>query len=802
MDDDHDPQLHAAGARLRATTSALDPARIELAALRRRSRRATAAALAAIVLLAAVGAVALVRDDGDGETAGPNGLPPRTDEVEQVLAGLGDQPIDPTKVQLVSTVQRFDDCDGLIGDLREVGAAHVGSQGFGGWSSLMAAGGWSERLSADDTMSRGMPTISGQSELGLTPYAPTGETIGTNVQVEGVDELDSVKAEGVLIYDLDGKGDLRITDSRDGTLLSTLDVTPLTGEDRESHPEPSVRQLLVADGKVAVFGDEVEIAEPVEGDPSATRAATSYLTVAFVDATDPAKPSMTDRVRVEGGLVSARLVDGEIRLVTTSNMADLGFVMPTTPSSVPIALEQNRRTVASSTAADWIPDWQRADEDPQPLVPCDRVYVPDTFAGVAMTSMVTFPIGTGSFEPLGTSIVAPGTTLYAGLDTVAISSEVWVDPIDRERLEFDDWKTAIHRFDFAEGDGDAPAYVGSGVVDGSTVGQFAFGEVGDAIGVVTTSGTPWSQDPEVAVDLTLLSADGEGTLDATSKVEDLADGRGAVSAVRFLGDRVLVSTGLFGRQVLVLDLSDPAAPRRAGGVVVPGDVGYFHPLPGDRALLIGRRSDTVGTGDDARTREWVRVDLLDVADVDAPAVVGTWERPWSSDDVAGDHHAFTFWPSRSLAMWGLRDTQGGGQLNHAVVLSTEGELTEVAVPAVSEAPEVAPPCGVVDVTAEVREMIGPNGVVLRCDDRELKELTWPRYSCYRVDDATVERLAPGQADAAAWFSCQPAPKPHAARVLVVDGAPILYTDQTLERLDPQTFASTSVVFHPSESFGW
>ncbi len=31
-------------------------------------------------------------------------------------------------------------------------------------------------------------------------------TLGTNVQVAGVDELDFVKADGKLIYDLDGKG--------------------------------------------------------------------------------------------------------------------------------------------------------------------------------------------------------------------------------------------------------------------------------------------------------------------------------------------------------------------------------------------------------------------------------------------------------------------------------------------------------------------------------------------------------------------------------------------------------------------
>ena len=149
-----------------------------------------------------------------------------------------------------------------------------------------------------------------------------------------------------------------------------------------------------------------------------------------------------------------------------------------------------------------------------------------------MTSMVTFPIGTGEFEPAATSILAPATTLYAGLDKVAISSEVWVDPIDRDRLEFDDWQTAIHEFGFA--DEAAPTYVGSGIVDGSTVGQFAYGEVGDSLAVVTTEGTPWQQEGDPVVDMTLLTPDGDGGLTETSKIEDLAEGRGSVTAVRFV----------------------------------------------------------------------------------------------------------------------------------------------------------------------------------------------------------------------------------------------------------------------------
>ncbi len=795
--DDDDPVLAAAGARLRRHSSPISPSTVEAAVWRRRTRRTAAFAGASLVVVALLGGL-LVRERGsDPETEVASDRPgaPTVGEVEQLLGSLDARPIDPTKVQLVSTVSTFPDCDALVGDLRRVGAEHVGSRGFGGFDAL--PGGWK-------TSSRESFGEASADAAQLTPYAPastvpTGETLGTNVQVAGVDELDYVKAVGSLVFDLDGKGNLRITDTESLSVLSTLDVTPGPDQGGEDGVMPTqVAELLVAGGRVAIFGTETEVSEPVEGDPSATRATTSYLTVTFVDAADPAAPTITDRVRVEGSLVSARLVDGEIRLVTTSNMADLGFVMPTTPNSVEKALEQNRRSVASSTAPDWIPDWQRQDEGPQPLVPCDRVHLPDTFSGVAMTSMVTFPLGTGRFEPAGTSILAPATTLYAGLDKVAISSEVWVDPIDRDRLEFEDWETAIHEFGFA--DDAAPTYVGSGIVDGSTIGQFAFGEVGDSLAVVTTKGTPWQQNPEVGIDLTILTPDGDGGLAETSKIADLSNGKGEVTAVRFVEGRVLISTGFFGREVYVIDVTRPAEPRRAGNLTLPITVGYFHPLADQQALVIGARDDEVGEGDDRRTRQWVQAQLLDVSDADAPRTVSTWERPWTADGVGSDHHAFTYWPDRQLAMWGLQNTQypSPDPGNRAAVLRTDGGLTEVAVPLASQPDETPAPCPTVPITdPEIRKMLGADDVVLRCDDKDRKEVEWPRYGCFRIDPGTVARYAPGEEDAAAFFQCSPAPLPTVSRVLVVAGRPMLLTDQTLEVLDPETFRSTSVTYLPS-----
>jgi hypothetical protein len=94
-------------------------------------------------------------------------------------------------------------------------------------------------------------------------------------------------------------------------------------------------------------------------------------------------------------------------------------------------------------------------------------------------------------------------------------------------------------------------------------------------------------------------------------------------------------------------------------------------------------------------------------------------------------------------------------------------------------------------------MVGPEGVVLRCDGADVVEVAWPRYQCHRVDDATVARFAPGQEAGASHLLCSPAPPPAVSRVLVVAGTPLLLTDQTLEALDPETFRSTSVAYHRS-----
>jgi hypothetical protein len=262
--DPDDPVLARAGARLRERTGSLSVSAIEASVLRRRNRRLKVVAGAAFAVVAVLAGVNVAGWSGDAnDTAVPASsaaTPEERSDAEILLASLDDQPVDPTKVQLVSSVSTFADCDALIGDLRSVGAEHVGSRGFGASHAGLMTGDFDESGRAAFSPAPNSQANSGAGGAGA------GTTLGTNVQIAGVDELDHVKAVGTLIYDLDGEGNLRITDASSLEVLSSVDVTPapLGGDDDTA----TAQQLLVAEHRAVVFGTETEVSEPVEGDPT------------------------------------------------------------------------------------------------------------------------------------------------------------------------------------------------------------------------------------------------------------------------------------------------------------------------------------------------------------------------------------------------------------------------------------------------------------------------------------------------------------------------------------------------------
>ena len=117
-----------------------------------------------------------------------------------------------------------------------------------------------------------------------------------------------------------------------------------------------------------------------------------------------------------------------------------------------------------------------------------------------------------------------------------------------------------------------------------------------------------------------------------------------IYAVRYIGDTGFVVTFRQVDPLYTLDLSDPAAPRVAGELKVPGYSAYLHPL-GD-GLLLGVGQDATEEGR-AAGRAAVAVRRLEpVASRSGSTSTPSAANSWTA--VETDHHAFLWWaPSSS-----------------------------------------------------------------------------------------------------------------------------------------------------------
>lgn len=511
--------------------------------------------------------------------------------------------------------ETFASCD----DLRDYYVDHavdlVGPWGLG------SGGGYPVPLAADGA----------REEAAGEATAPESPSFtGTNIQVEGVDEADIVKTDGRRIFTV-----------ADGTLRIGI-VTPEGVAAAGSLPlDVAPRGMLLHGDTVVLIGGSSGpvILERGMAAPDIAPWGSATTRIVSVDVSDPASPRAEATLDLDGSYLGARLSGDTMRVAV--NSSPVGFAWHTPEGSglraEREATEANRELVRSSTIENWLPysTLTGAVTAEGPAVDCTKVMAPTTFSGLDTLSLLTFDLseGIGSWDSAG--VVATGSTMYATAERTYISTSPWVDwstaTPDPERD-----RTFIHLFS----DGaDGLSYVGSGAVDGFLLNQFAMdeatGESGTHLRVASTTSPPgwWEQDASESL-VTVLRVGPDG-LAETGRVAGLGKGE-RIFSVRFLGDRGYVVTFRQTDPLYVVDLADPAAPRLAGELKIPGYSAYLHPVGDNRILGVGQDADETG-----RVRG-TQVSLFDVSDPAAPVRVDQvgLEGGWSAAET--DHHAFTF----------------------------------------------------------------------------------------------------------------------------------------------------------------
>jgi len=157
------------------------------------------------------------------------------------------------------------------------------------------------------------------------------------------------------------------------------------------------------------------------------------------------------------------------------------------------------------------------------------------------------------------------------------------------------------------------------------------------------------------------------------------------AAARFDGNRLYLSPaagwydGGNTTPFQVYDLTNPAAPRLAGTVTVPGQVWNILPAPNSRIFALGNDYGQAGYGDS------VSLTYLDVTNPAAPRLLGTsrFGQGWAWTPAAGTFKAFTMDTTKGLVVvpfagW---DAKSGGYNNGLQLIEFSPTTVTTAGPA-------------------------------------------------------------------------------------------------------------------------
>jgi hypothetical protein len=439
--------------------------------------------------------------------------------------------------------------------------------------------------------------------------------------------------------------------------------------------EPPVTEPPVTDRPVTEPVTEPPVTEPPVTEPIWT--SVQGVAVIEIDLAGNGGPAVVSTVRVEGWLLSARLIGGRLLIATTTPHQWQPSPFDWSAEGDEAARERNRQTIVGTGLATWTPQYEVTTPmgtTQGDLLPCDRIHHPADFAGFDLISLIDLDVTAGLPADItstsASGVLASGQTVYASLDRFYVATTRWFPfdvPMVGDAAESwnETYSTDVHAFSITAG---APvAYVASGSVAGSLRNQFSMSEHQGFLRIFTTTGSPWGQtDSETQL---VVLGEADERLEQVGAVGGLGRGETLYSA-RMIGDRGFAVTFRQIDPFYVLDLSNPAAPAVTGELKIPGFSTYLHPVGEHRVLGVGKAAT-----DDGQVTGF-KLSLFDVGDPANPIETATWTMDGTESAAEYDHRAFQM--IGSTAVLPIRTWATGGEaFNGAVLFEIGDTITEV-----------------------------------------------------------------------------------------------------------------------------
>ncbi len=456
----------------------------------------------------------------------------------------------------------------------------------------------------------------------------------TNVQVEGVDEGDTVKTDGTYVYTVQNQN-VYIVKSQPASAMKQVATIDFSKDNVTPQELYLNGDHLIVVGNAWNNGPVMPMSK-IRGDMMIMRPyfMAQKEDIRVYNVTDPANPKLERTVRFDGNSVSTRMINDQLYMVLNESMQ----------WNQPIPLDNVKEDQILPKFSD-----STKGTAEMPVTTCAKIAILPHILSPAYLTVAVIPTTNLNADVKTKTIVGDAQNVYASLDNLYVASlqqnYVW-DSAHPQQNE----KTNFFRFAFTS---DGIELKAQGSVPGHLLNQFAMDESGDTFRVATSIGNNW--DPAASMSNSLFVTDMD--LKTIGKVDGIAPGE-SIYAVRFIGNRAYVVTFKTVDPLFVIDLSDVHNPKILGKLKIPGYSSYLHPYDETHLIGFGKEVDESIDADKVHSDNAVyytavqglKVAIFDVSDVNNPkemykTVIG--DRGTDSP-LLYDHHALLFDKSRNL----------------------------------------------------------------------------------------------------------------------------------------------------------
>jgi inhibitor of cysteine peptidase len=487
------------------------------------------------------------------------------------------------------------------------------------------------RAAANNTSGSMADEVNGDGNSGDSASADSANGYsGTNLQEAGVDESDKVKSDGEYLYIA---GINKATIVRAANPMAIISTMTVNGTIDSMYLYNNILILL--------YGPQNYQGTPWPGATVTEMPATGIpywipvqakTGIAMYDVSNPAAPEELKTIEADGYLVSSRRIENRLHIVQQ--------FLPALPP--PDVLKDQIKGMTIKELMPFYSD-KTVPSGSQPevqLVAPQDFYHPGTDGGGSMVTIMTFDLNNPDLTFTCVGVVADASIVYASTGALYCTSTYWNS--SGTGSEGPSEQTMIYKFDLT---GDQVTGQGYISVNGRALNQFSLGEYDGVLRIATTTGSAWDTVTASTNHVYCVQSQ-NGKMEVIGKLEDLAPGEELYSA-RFIGPRGYLVTYVTTDPLFTLDLSDPAKPKVAGELILPGYSTYIQPYGDNYLIAIGK--DAIEQNGFA-WYQGVQLSIFDISNFNEPRLlhkVAIGDRGTGSEALY-NHKAFTFWESNGL----------------------------------------------------------------------------------------------------------------------------------------------------------